>query len=122
MIRKRIKNIEFRECTYLCDPPEIKSWELCYYYPNPDYGNEHLYEKDGDFYVTVYNGVSFRRHKSCFKYRESCYTLGIFKYSDDSWSFEFICDRPLELSKEEREVFWELLEYGYNKLNNNSNR
>lgn len=106
MIRKRIKNIEFRECTYLYDPPEIKSWELCYYYPNPDYGNEHLYRKD----------------ESCFKYKENCYTLGIFKYSDNSWSFEFICDRPLELSKEEREVFWELLEYGYNKLNNNSNR
>ena len=121
LMKKRIGNIEFRECSYIGTPPEIKSWELCYYYPNPDYGKEHLYEKDGDFYVTVYDGIPFRRHKSCFAHRECSYSLGIFKYDSDCWNFQFVDDRPLVLNAEEREIFWELLNYGYKELSNGIN-
>ena len=78
------------------------------------------YVKDGDFYVTVYNGVSFRRHKSCFVYRECSYTLGTFEYDSDCWNFQFVSDRPLGLNEEEREIFWELLTYGYKELSDGS--
>ena len=122
MLKKRIGNIEFRECTYLGNTPEIKSWELCYYYPNSDYGQEHLYEKDGDFYVVVYDGIPFRKHKSCFLYKECCCTLGVFEYDGSCWNFQFVCARPLVLNTEEREIFWELLDYGYKELSDGSDR
>lgn len=62
-------------------------------------------------------------HKDCFKHPQSSMAIASFNYDSHEryYELEFVGDRPLSLSKEEREIFWELLEYGFKQLNGNEN-
>ncbi len=121
---KRIGNLELRPASYLLPKdkwPEHGSWHIDYWYPNPYYGHEDDYTKDGDWYY--YKDKSCRIHKDCFKHHQSCFAIASFDYDKDEEVYElhFIGDRPLDITKEEREAFWELLKLGYNHLNNKEN-
>lgn len=116
---KRIGWLEFSPSTYICKPPEHPSWEIKMWYPNFYYGKKDQYEYVGDGMYADPEYHNHRIHESCFKGKECCYTLGSFRWDDHEgiYEFQFCGDRPLQLSKENREVFWELLEYGEDMLN-----
>ena len=38
--------------------------------------------------------------------------------SDELKQFEFVGNRPLQITIEEREIFWKLIQYGFDNLNN----
>lgn len=116
---KRIGNLMFRKATYLGEEPEFPSWHIDFFYPNPYYGKEHKYTKEGDYYVKdIHNSCSIRYHKDCFKHKESCYSIASFTRDKEGYyELSFIGDRPLNLNKEELENFWELVKYGYKELN-----
>ena len=120
-MKKRIGNLEFAPATYLLPKdnwPKHPAYHINYYYPNAYYGHESEYIKEGDWYK--YPNNSFCRiHKDCFKHEQSCMAIASFNYDDrnECYDIRFIGDRPLEITKEEREIFWELLNYGYRLLN-----
>jgi hypothetical protein len=119
-MENRIGNLEFRKATYLCEEPEHPSYHIDYWYPNADYGTEKEYNIDetGEWYYK--EDFSCRKHKSCFKYPESCFAIASFDYDkhEDFYELHFIGDRPKCLSEKEREIFWELFLYGNEALNN----
>ena len=120
---KRIKNLEIRSATYLLPKdewPEHIAWSIDYWHPNCYYGREDDYIKDGDWYRPKDHPYGYRIHKDCFKHPESCFSIASFEYDSHEGSYElhFVGDRPFALDKEEREIFWELLEYGNKELNN----
>lgn len=129
MKNKRIGNLEIRPATYLLPKekwPENSSWHIDYWYPNGYYGRESEYIhpviagiEQTDWYVNpLYpNG---RIHKDCFKHPQSCMAIASFNYNEHEgcYELEFVGDRPIQLTREERDIFWELLEYGFNQLNN----
>lgn len=119
MESKRIGNLEIRQATYLLPtPPENPAYHIDYWYPNGYYGRENEFIKEGDWYVYPDNHHS-RVHKDCFKYPQSCFAIASFTYNkrEGYYEFEFIGDRPLQITLEEREIFWKLIEYGFKELN-----
>ena len=115
---KRIGNLMFRKATYLCEEPEFPSWNIYFFYPNPYYGKENEYKKDGDFYVTVNTEYPISIHKVRFKYKESCYAVASFTRDKEGYyELKFIGDRPLNLNKTDFADFMKLVKYGNNKLN-----
>lgn len=118
--RKRIDNLEFRKASYLCKEPEHPSYHISKWETNGYYGHEDKYIKDGDYYRDPRDEYNFVRiHKSCFKYPETSYAIASFNWDDheDIYELHFVGDRPLCLSKEEREIFWQLFEFGEKELN-----
>lgn len=118
-MKKRIGNLEFRPASYLLPKnkwPENPAWHIDYWYPNIYYGRESEFIKDGDWYLYPDNKMC-RVHKDCFKNKQSCMAIALFYYNDGTYNIEFVGNRPLSLSKEEKEILWELLDYGYNQLN-----
>ena len=119
---KRIGNLMFRKATYLGEEPEFPSWHIDFFYPNPHYGKESEYIKEGDYYKDTQKPFPVRYHKSCFKHKESCYSIASFiRDREGFYELSFIGDRPLNLNEEDIEDFWELVRYGneeLNKLNN----
>lgn len=117
---KRIGNLEFRKATYLLPDdklPEHLSYHIDYWVPNCYYGREKEFIKDKDWYVYPDNSHC-RVHKDCFKNPESCFAIASFNYDKEGYyELTFIADRPLNITKEEREIFWELIQYGYKQLN-----
>ena len=116
---KRIGNLMFRKATYLGEEPEFPSWHIDFFYPNPYYGKEHEYIKEGDFYVKdIHNSRSIRHHKDCFKHKESCYSIASFRRDEEGYyELSFIESRPIQLSKKDIKDFWELIKYGDKELN-----
>lgn len=116
---KRIGNVMFRKATYLGEEPEFPSWHIDLFYPNPNYGKEHEYTKEGDYYVKdIYNPCSIRYHKDCFKHKESCYSIASFIRDEEGYyELSFIGDRPLSLNENDFKDFMELVKYGYKELN-----
>ena len=121
-MKRRIENLEFAPASYLLPKeewPKHPSWCIQLWYPNSYYGREKEFEKDGDWYYSKDQFHDFRLHKSCFKHPEVCMVIANFDYDDGFYEIHFVGDRPLGLSKEEKEIFWELLEYGNEQLNCN---
>ena len=120
---KRIENLEFRPASYLLPKdewPKNPAWHIDYWYPNAYYGKESDYIKNGDWYeIPEYPGS--RIHKDCFKSPESCMAIGSFEYYDGVYEFQFVGDRPVQLTKEERDIFWDLIAYGFKVLNKDEN-
>ena len=115
---KRIGNLMFRKATYLGEEPEFPSWHIDFFYPNPNYGKESEYTKKGDYYVTKNTEFPIRYHKSCFNHKESCYSIASFRRGKEGfYELSFIGDRPLSLNEKDMKDFWELVKYGYHKLN-----
>jgi hypothetical protein len=118
-MKKRIGNLEFRPAAYLLPKekwPKNPSWHIDYWYPNGYYGKESEFIKEGDWYIDK-NIRNCRIHKDCFKNPESCMAIASFDYNDGYYELRYVSDRPLSLNKEEREIFWTLVEYGYKCLN-----
>ena len=119
--KQRKGNLAFRTSSYLLPRekwPEHLGYDIIKYYPNSCYGKESEYEKEGEWYTDPkYN---FRIHEDCFKSKESCYVIAHFSYDDHEgyYDFEFVGDRPLKLTEEERKIFWEFVDYGFCILNN----
>lgn len=119
-INKRIGNLQLRKATYLGKAPERPSYHIEKWEPNGYYGNEEKFIDEGDYYRHPDDAyMCVRIHKSCFKHPETCYSIASFEWDDHEAIYElhFIGDRPLYLSKEEREVFWQLIELGEKELN-----
>ena len=126
---KRIENLEFGPASYLLpkeEYPKHPAWHIDYWYPNIYYGKESEYVhpiingiEQTDWYVSPSNSFG-RIHKDCFKNPESCMAIASFNYNSHEgyYELEFVGDRPIQLTKEERDIFWELLEYGFKQLNN----
>lgn len=115
---KRIENLEFRPASYLFDTPEIPAWEIIYWRPNQYYGHENEYEKVDQ---THYKGPGdgYYIHESCFEHPETCFTIASFEYNkgEEEYELQFCGNRPLSLSDNEKTIFWDLINYGYNELN-----
>lgn len=117
---KRIGNLIFRKTTYFGIEPEFPSWQIDFFYPNPYYGKENEYIKEGDFYIKdIYDPFSVRYHKDRFKHKENCYSIASFirNNKSDFYELKFILDRPLDLNEEELKNFWEIVKYGSTELN-----
>ena len=119
--KKRIKDLEFAPVSYLFPKekwPENPSWHINYWYPNGYYKRESEFIKEGDWYLYPDN-YHCRVHKDCFKNPQSCMAIASFNYNDHEGCYElkFVGDRPIQLTKEERDIFWKLLEYGFKQLN-----
>ena len=118
----RIGNMEFKRSSYLIDPPDFPNWSIDCWYPNPLYGRENEYKKQGDFYIQESELYPIRHHKSCFKKKETCYTVASFvRDSIGNYELRYITDRPLNLSAEDFSDFLELVKYGYKELNKMNN-
>lgn len=120
---RRINNLMFRPATYLGEPPKNPSWHIDRFYPNPHYGkeDEYIYHEEGYCTDPKY-GDFYRISEGCFKHPESCCSIASFEYDshEPCWELKFICDRPLDLTEDERQDFWELIQYGYKVLENYS--
>lgn len=126
---KRIGDLEFRPATYLLpkdEYPKNPAWHIDFWYPNAYYGKESEYVhpvvggiEQTDWYVNPSYPYG-KIHKDCFKNPQSCIAIASFNYNSHEgyYELEFVGDRPVSLSKEDREIFWELLEYGFKQLNN----
>ena len=119
-VNKRIGNLQIRRATYLCKAPEHPSYHIEKWEPNGYYGNEEKFIDEGDYYRYPDDAyMCIRINKSCFKHPEICYSIASFEWDDHEGIYElrFVGDRPLHLSKEEREIFWQLIELGEEVLN-----
>ena len=114
----RIGNVCFRKATYLGNEPEFPSWHIDFFYPNPYYGKENEYKKDGDYYIKVNVEYPINIHKDCFKHKETCYAIASFiRDKEGYYELSFIGDRPLNLNKTDFDDFMKLVKYGNKKLN-----
>ena len=115
---KRIGNLMFRKATYLGEEPEFPAWHIDFFYPNPYYGKENEYIKEGDYYIKDKSSSYYRIHKDCFKRKESCYSIASFRRDEEGfYELSFIGDRPLGFNEKDMKDFWELVKYGYKELN-----
>jgi hypothetical protein len=119
-VNKRIGNLQLRKAVCLGKEPDHVSYHINKWEPNGYYGNEAKFVDEGDYYRYPDDEYNFVRiHKSCFKNPETCYAIASFDWDDHEEIYElrFVGDRPLYLSKEEREIFWQLIELGEKVLN-----
>jgi hypothetical protein len=120
-IKIRLGNLELRKAVYICKEPKYPSYHIDKWEPNKYYKQEREYIKDGDYYRPK-DSYKYRIHKNCFKNPETCYSVASFHRDKEGfYELRFICDRPLNLSKEEREIFWKLVSIGNDILNNMNN-
>lgn len=115
----RIKNLEFRIASYLCDPPEHRAWQIIKWEPNHYYKKEADYIKVDDHFYCYPDYRNWKVHKDLFKHPETCFSIADFEYDEYEkyYNLEFVGERPLNLNEEEKKIFWELIEYGYKVLN-----
>lgn len=121
-IRFRLGNLELRKASYICEEPKHPSYHINKWEPNKHYKQERKYIKDGEFYRPKNSEYNYRIHKNCFKNPETCYSIASFDRDKEGfYELRFICDRPLNLNEEEKEIFWKLISIGddiLNKMNN----
>jgi len=106
----RIENIE---CRLVCEQCEIVKW-----FPNTYYGSEAQLESEGYKRIEHENGgFSYKRgfhniHGSCFQGKESCCVIAfIDDDSDEGLEIRPVGARLLNLSKEERDIFFDVYKY-----------
>ena len=115
-MRIRIENIECRNSQ--------GRYEIVKWYPNKYYGAEESmiaegYERgtnpDGSWYLEK---DWFKVHQSCFVNEESCYTIATLKWDAGEYCNELISVGPrlLDLSKEERDAFFEVYRYAEDRI------
>lgn len=116
----RINNLEFRQASYIGEPPKNPNWEICLWQPNQYYGKEDMFIEQDDYYYYPDDKYNFVKiHKSCFQNPETAFTIGTFRYdSEGFYEFHFCGDRPIRYKhKFDLEDFWRLIEYGDDILN-----
>lgn len=109
----RIENIELRRTSYKENPYEFVKW-----YPNTYYKQEEKMLSEG--YTDT--GHSLRKGNvsvsySCFENPESCYVVAWLKKDKEGCYLQTVGDRLLELSKEERNTFFDIYKKADKKLN-----
>jgi len=115
-MRIRIDNIE---CRFSHDRYEIVKW-----YPNKYYGSEESMIEEGYERIVYDNGGwalqkdCFTIHGSCFANPESCYTISTLQWDADEYCNELVSvgSRLLDLSKEERDAFFEVYKYAEDRI------
>lgn len=120
MINKRIGALQLRKASYLGEEPEHPSYHIDKWEPNTYYGNEDKFVDMGDYYTYPDNRyIDIRISKSCFKHPENSYAVASFDYDDHEEAYElrFVSDRPVYLTHDEKDIFWDLVEMGYKDLN-----
>lgn len=119
MINKRIDNLELMEASYLDKKPSVVSWHIVKWQPNKYYYNKDKFVKLNNEFYCYPNNTSCRVHKSLFKNKEYNYAIASFEYNkrNNCYEFKYIEDRPIYLNKEEKEIFFELIKYGFHQLN-----
>ena len=121
-IKIRLGNLELRKASYICKEPEHPSYHIDKWVPNEHYKQERKYIKDGDYYRPKDDSLHYRIHKNCFKHPETCYSIASFDRDKEGfYELHFIGDRPLNITKEEKEIFWKLISIGNDILNNMNN-
>lgn len=116
----RIGNLEFRKSSYLGEEPEHCGYLVYKWYPNEYYGRETEFIKDGDWYRPNNEHYNFIKiDKDCFKHPESCYTIAHWNWNDREgcYDFEFVGDRPIDLTISEWNDFKTLITHGFHELN-----
>lgn len=120
-VKIRLGNLELRKASYICKEPEHPSYHIDKWEPNKYYKQERKYIKDGDYYRPK-GSYNCRIHKNCFKNPETCYSIASFDRDKEGfYELHFIGDRPLNITKEEKEILWKLISIGddiLNKMNN----
>lgn len=109
----RIENIELKKTKYKDSPYEFVKW-----YSNPTYGKWDEMVKEGwkeDYDSLTKDHISY--HKSCFQNPESCYVIAWMKKDNNSWYLEYVENRLLDLSIEERNIFFDIYKKADKKLN-----
>lgn len=99
---KRIGNLELRQANML---------EIVYWHKNPYYQKENCYTKQDSWFINKKDS-SVKIHEDCFKHEESCFTVAYFEKED----LMFVGRRPLDLSKDEFDIFMKLVRLGYNLI------
>lgn len=120
-MNKRIGNLEFMKASYLCKEPSIVSYHIVKWYENEYYGKKDNYIKlNREFYCNPKN-TSHRIHADLFEHKELNYAIASFDWNpkDECYDFSYIGDRPLTLNVKEVKEFFELIKYGFHKLNPN---
>ena len=120
MINKRIGALQLRKASYLGKEPEHPSFHINKWEPNSYYGNEHMFVDMGDYYTYPDDKyASIHISKGCFKHPETSYAVASFDWNDreEAYELRFVSDRPVYLTKEEKDIFWDLAEMGYKELN-----
>ena len=109
-IRIRIDNIE---CRLTGAQYEIVKW-----FPNTYYGSEARLEAEGYERIdATYSGFAYRKgnhtiNGSCFQNEETCYVIALVDDdSDEGLEIRPIGPRLLNLSKEERDIFFDIYKY-----------
>lgn len=115
----RIGNLEFMKASYLEKKPEIIDYHIVRWFINDKYGKEKDYVKLNNEFYCLPNNTKIRIHKSCFKYKEFNVAIAVFRYNviKECYDFEYIGDRPLNLTKAEIQCFLELIKHGFHVLN-----
>lgn len=104
--------------SYLGDPPKHRAWHINRWTRNNYYKKENDYIRvDNNYYLSCKSSI-FHIHKDCFKHPLTSYAIAAFEWSDrdESYKFEYIGDRPLDLKDNEQELFRKLIKEGFNKL------
>jgi len=89
--------------------------------PNPLFGKEDEFKKEGDRYVKMLDGMPVYYSVSCFERPESGYVIAWFDKNEDDGvppDLVFCMNRPLELSSEEFKDFMDVVRFGYDEFKN----
>lgn len=116
----RIGNIQFRKSKSLLDK---EYFEIVRYHPNKEYKRESEYnfDEESNRFWKYIEGTDIKVYysASCFIHPESCYTLATFEDDPDTtnkYELKYCGDRPLELNKEEFDIFNEIVRWAYDKF------
>lgn len=117
----RINNIGARPAVYLGKAPEDAHLHvhIVKYNVNEKYGKLEEYLKDGwEDQGRCICKPQMSIDKNCFLDKEYLYTVAYLNYEEDNYftRLESVGERLLELSKEERNDFWEVYEIANRKL------
>lgn len=108
----RIGNVEFRLSKTLGLHPRDYI-DIILWYPNPDYGQEDQYEKvDKEWYIPKSGNNHCRKHESCFKNPESCYTVATIDIKEEP-NILSVGLRPFDLKPKDRADFEAIVRLAY---------
>ena len=115
-MENRIGNISFRLAETLGPNPK-KYIDIVYWYPNPDYGQESSYIKEGEWYRPKYSDRKYKVHESCFKDPECCFTLATVDIEEEPGVLS-VGFRPFNLSDETYKDYKQIVSQALNYAQN----
>jgi hypothetical protein len=116
----RINNIEFKK--YNSTKTKKPFYEIIKWTNNPYYSKEQDYRKDG--YIDSFGGDFLEKdghsiQKSFFENKQTCIVIAFIEKGSESYELKSVGDRLLELTKEEKDDFFEVYKLGNKKLSKN---